>query len=107
MAAGISRRISTTWHATTNSPSSRTPSSVRSNHSPPPTRRINQLRCINQRKHTYHPLEVAEAEPTEVEDVEEVEEDNVGNHVGTKIETVRHTEQHHRRPEEPRRRHKE
>ena len=43
----------------------------------------------------------------EVEDVEEAEEDDVGNHVGTKIETLQHMEQHHRRPEEPRRRHKE
>ena len=31
---------------------------------------------------------MAEAEPTEAEDVEEVEEDDVGNHVGTKIEIV-------------------
>ena len=106
MASGVFSGISATGHATTNSPSSRTPSSVRSNPSPPP-RSINQLRCNNRRNHTSHPLEVAEAGPTEVEDVEEVEEDDVGNHVGTKIETVRHMEQHHRRPEEPHRRHKE
>ena len=51
-------------------------------------------------------MEVAEAGTTEVEDVEEAEEDDVGNHVGTNIKTVRHVEQHHRRPEEPRRRYK-
>ena len=73
MAAGVPSGISTTSHATTNSPSSRTPSSVRSNSSPYPPRRISQLRCINRHKHTPHPLEVAEAGPTEVEDVEEVE----------------------------------
>ena len=83
------------------------PRSIRSNSSPCPPRRISQLRCVNRHKHTSHPLEVAETGPTEVEDVEEVEEDDVGNHVGTKIETVRHMEQYHRRPEEPRRRHKE
>ena len=55
----------------------------------------------------YHPLEVVEAEPTEAEDVEEVEEDDVGNHVGTKIKIVQHMEQHYQRPEEPRRRYKE
>ena len=52
-------------------------------------------------------MEVAEAGPTEVEDVEEVEEDDVGNHVGTKIKIGQHMEQHHQRPEKPRRRHKE
>ena len=51
-------------------------------------------------------MEVAEAEPTEVEDVEETEEDDVGNHDGTKTETIRHMEKHQRRQEEPRRRYK-
>ena len=55
----------------------------------------------------YHPLEVTEAEPTEAEDVEEVKEDNVGNHVEIKIAIVQRMEQHHQRPEEPRRRYKE
>ena len=58
-------------------------------------------------KHMYHPLEVAEAEPTEAEDVEEVEEDDVGNHVRTKIKIVQHMEQHHQQPEKPHRRYKE
>ena len=40
----------------------------------------------------YHPLEVAEAEPTEAEDVEEVEEDDVGNHVEIKIAIVQRME---------------
>ena len=52
-------------------------------------------------------MEVAEAGHTEVDDVKEVEEEDVGNHIGTKIKTVRHMEEHHRRPEDPRRRHKE
>ena len=75
--------------------------------SPPPLRRINQLRFINRHKHMYHPLEVAEAEPTEAEDVEEVEENNVGNHVGINIAIVQHMEQHLQRPEEPRWRYKQ
>ena len=52
-------------------------------------------------------MEVAEADTTEVEDVEEAEEDDVGNHVRARQITVQHMEQHPRRPEEPRRRHKE
>ena len=52
-------------------------------------------------------MEVAEAGTTEVEDVEETEEDDVDHHVGAKQITVQHMEQHRRRPEEPRRRHKE
>ena len=52
-------------------------------------------------------MEVAEAGTTEVKDVQEAEEDDVGNHVGTKIETVRHMEQHHLRTEEPHRQHNE
>ena len=48
---------------------------------------INQRRCINQRKHVYHPLEVAEAEPTEAEDVEEVEVGDADNLVAIKIES--------------------
>ena len=50
---------------------------------------------------------MAEAEPTEAEDVEEVEEDDVGNHVGTKIAIVQRMEQHHQRPEDPRRQYKQ
>ena len=46
----------------------------------------------------YHPLEVAEAEPTEAEDVEEVEEDNAGSLVAIKTEIMRRMEQHHQRP---------
>ena len=55
----------------------------------------------------YHPLEVAKVEPTEVEDVKEVEEDDAGNHVAIKIAIVQHMEQHHQRPEDPRRRYKQ
>ena len=106
MAAGVSLGISSTAHATASSPSSRTPGSVRSD-SPLPPRRINQLRYINQHRHTSHPLEVAEAGNTEVEEEQQAEEDDVGNHVGTRQKTVQHMEQHPRRPEEPRRRHKE
>ena len=54
----------------------------------------------------YHPLEVAEAEPTEAEDAEEVEEDDVGNRVAIKIAIVQLMEQHHHRPEEPHRRYR-
>ena len=50
---------------------------------------------------------MAEAGITEVEDVQEAEEDDVGNHVGARRITVQHMEQNPRRPEEPRRRHKE
>ena len=51
-----------------------------------------------------HPLEVAEAKPTEAEDVEEVEE---GNPVAIKIKIVQRMEQHHQRLEEPSRRSKQ
>ena len=50
---------------------------------------------------------MAEAGPTEAEDVEEVEDDDVDNHVEIKIEIVQRMEQHHLRPEEPRRRYKQ
>ena len=55
----------------------------------------------------YHPLEVAEAGPTESEDAEEVEEEDVGNHVEIKIAIVQRMDQYHQRPEEPRRRYKQ
>ena len=50
----------------------------------------------------YHPLEVAEAEPTEAEDAEEVEEDDAGSHVAIKIVIVQFMEYHHQGPEQPR-----
>ena len=50
---------------------------------------------------------MAEAGNTEVEEEQQAEEDDVGNHVGTRLKTGQHMEQHPRRPEEPRRRHKE
>ena len=55
----------------------------------------------------YHPLEVAEAEPTEAEDEEQAEVDDAVNLVATKIEIVRRMERHHQRPEEPSRRSKQ
>ena len=55
----------------------------------------------------YHPLEVAEAKPTEAEDVEEAKVGDAGNLVATKIEIVRRMEQHHQRPEDPSQRSKQ
>ena len=55
----------------------------------------------------YHPLEVAEVEPTDAEDVEDVEDNDVNNHVGIRIAIVQRMEQHHQRPEEPHRRYKQ
>ena len=55
----------------------------------------------------YHPLEVAEAKPTETEDVEGVEEGDAGNLVAVKMEIVQRMEQHHQQPEEPSRRSKQ
>ena len=55
----------------------------------------------------YHPLEVAEAEPTEAEDAEEIEEDDAGSRVAIKIVIVQLMEQHHQRPEEPSRRYRQ
>ena len=55
----------------------------------------------------YHPLEVAEAKPTEAEDMEEGEVGDADNLVATKIKIVRRMEQHLQRPEEPSRRSKQ
>ena len=51
-------------------------------------------------------MEVAEA-GTEAEEEQQAEEDDVVNHVKVRLETGQHMEQHPRRPEEPRWRHKE
>ena len=68
---------------------------------------INQRRRINQRRHTYHPSEVAEDKPTEAEDEEQVKVGGAGNLVTTKIKIVRRLERHLQRPEEPSRRAKQ